>query len=361
MDWFEQVEAFFQRLSNRRRPAVLASGRGPFFVGPYPVINDAAAYGVRIEPAAVSAGELYWQAVRVHHLTPDENGGRHHLFMDMLEPQAGSEPVGTRLFGARLRVTWGDQEEIVVVEKPLGEPGANLPLWKWQVCAVQALGLPGQELPSDRVLGIHSAHPDEGPGNTLFHHSFSVTFCRVRAPAVPSAGSVLAGTVRGGNGRTLLLCKDDGEVGRQVLSADETYRFAGLGAGAYQLILAGTAVTSEVVMLDGQNAVTINLVAPPAHKLLTHYVLFGPAELPATQVYLWLAQDYLRTFKLTFGFSLTEASAASQVTIIAPPTAISLETEAQLAAGGAATQRIAGSVAEVAAALAARLAAGQSA
>jgi hypothetical protein len=132
-------------------------------------VNQAGAYGVAVVRADVPAGETYWRLVRVRHLTPDENQGRHHIFLDALDE------AGARAFGAQARVTWPGGEQTITVDKPLGEPGANFPMWKWQICAVGMLGLP-----SDRVENLHTAHPDEPPGlgNTLFHHSFEVIYQR---------------------------------------------------------------------------------------------------------------------------------------------------------------------------------------
>jgi hypothetical protein len=145
-------------------------------------INDAEAYGVRIVPCQVAPGTSYWRVIRVHHLTPAENAGKHHLFLDALDPQ------GNRLFGTRLLVRWEGGSREVVIDKPLPEPGANEPLWKWQVVSVEALGMP-----SDRVENLHTGHPDEGPGNTLFHHSFAVTFQQaVAAAPQPSPGAALS-------------------------------------------------------------------------------------------------------------------------------------------------------------------------
>ena len=39
-------------------------------------VNDAAAYGVSIEEAKPTSGQLYWKVQRVHHLTADENNFR---------------------------------------------------------------------------------------------------------------------------------------------------------------------------------------------------------------------------------------------------------------------------------------------
>lgn len=140
-------------------------------------IDDAGTYGVRVAPADVPEGATYWRAVRVHHLTPEENRGRHHIFLDALGE------AGNRMAGAQARVSWPGGEQVVTVDKPVGEPGANFPLWKWQVASVEMLGLP-----SDRVENLHTGHPDEPPGldNTLFHHSFAVDFQRtVKTAAGP--------------------------------------------------------------------------------------------------------------------------------------------------------------------------------
>jgi hypothetical protein len=401
--------------------------------GPQEVVNDALGYGVNIVPATVSPGGWYWQAVRVHHLTPEENGGNHHIYLDVLDP---SGPTGQRVFGAQVKVAWDDSEQVVTIDKPLNEPGGNFPMWKWQVCAVQALGLPDEQLPSDRVTGLQSGHPDEAPGNTLFHHSFSVTFLKVRAADVVYHDSVIYGAIRGaagriaallcgteaaarqpigsdcsfrfadlaageyvvavegtslrsaltgvdgrsqarldlelvltesaitgrvrnGAGRTLRLLRDGAEAATTVVGSDETYCFGGLGAGVYRVAVADTQALSEALTLDGTNTATADLVAPAAGKVLAHYVLFGPAGHPTTKANLLLAQDYLLAFGPTFGFSPREAAGAGMVTIVGGAEAISAEVEAGLAAAAAAVQRIAGAPAEIAAALADRVASGR--
>jgi len=404
-------------------------------LAPQEVVNDAASYGVQIQPANAKPGALYWQAVRIHHLTPQENGGNHHIYLDVLDPALGGAPGG-RVEGARLRVTWDGGEQIVTVDKPASEPGTNFPMWKWQVCAVECLGLAEQELPSDRVTGMHTGHPDEATGNTLFHHSFHVTYLKVQAAeqvytdsviygvihngsgqtallllgeqevarktlgvdetfrfAELGAGeyviavegtdfrsaptrvngrdqvqlnltltlreSTISGRVTNGAGKTVVLLKETVEVATQVVAADETYRFTGLEAGTYRVVIAGTQVTSEPLNLTGANAATVDLVAPAPGKSITHYVLFGPSDRPRTRANLVLAHDFVLAFTPVFGFNAEEAGAASSVTIIGSPEEVSADTEKRLVDGGATVQRIAGTAGEVAAALAARIKVGR--
>ena len=439
MGVFQRIRSWLQNSSERQ----VESGSPELSpqvasVAPRDAVNDAQGYGVTIVPATVAAGAWYWQAVRVHHLMPEENSGKHHIFLDLLDPATAPNPgsLGGQVYGARARITWDGGEQTVTIDKPLNEPGANCPMWKWQVCDVVALGLPTEELPSDRVIGMHTGHPDEAPGNTLFHHSFSVTFLKVRKPdqvytdsgiygvihnaagrtaqllraetvvssqvvagdetfrftdlgageylvavggtqlrstpvrvngqdqayldlTLVLAESTISGRVRNGVGRTLWLTRSGTQVTTQAVGVDEAYRFAELVAGIYRVAVAGTQVTSAPITLTGMDAATVDLIVPVATPALTHYVLFGPTDRPSSWAYLLLAQDYLLAFEPAFGSHPGEAESASMVTILAGPDAVSTDVENRLAAAGKLVQRIAGSVTEVAAALAARVSAGR--
>lgn len=139
--------------------------------------TNAQNYGIEIEPADVDNGDRYWGAVEVRHLTPEENQSRNVLILDLLDQS------GDRVFGGRLRVTAGDETREVTVEQPPDKPGPTLSLERDKRYSVQALGLPGESLKSETVVGIRTDHPDEAPGNELFHHSFAVTFQRATAGA----------------------------------------------------------------------------------------------------------------------------------------------------------------------------------
>jgi hypothetical protein len=159
---------------------------------PLEAINDASAYGVWIEPAIVMPGDWYWRAGRVHHLTPAENRGRHHIYVDVLQPEPSSRGEAARrpdrtparrVLGARVAIDWGDDAGLVVIDRHTGRQGAEYPLWRGQVCSVRALGVAGAELPSDCVGGVCPTHPEEGPGNECDRHSFAIIFYKAQAPA----------------------------------------------------------------------------------------------------------------------------------------------------------------------------------
>ncbi len=292
------------------------------------VINDAEAYGVEIIPAAVEPGQVYWKVIRVHHLTPEENNGRHHIFIDAVDEE------GRRLYGSLFTVAWDGGSDTVSIEKEPPEPGANFPMWKWQVCSVEGMGAP-----SDRVINLHTAHPDEGPGNTLFHHSFAITYLQTVAEEVETpAFSILRGRVPGGGGHTLALIDENQVVQTQVVGADEQYRFANLPAGAYIVRDSSDLRAAGPVFLDGRDEAVLNLPAPlPDDRIFSRYILFADPALPETQLYLSLLADYLTQNRIPYGFQMDDAAQAQRVSLVGDHPQ---ETEAALVEAGCEVTRL---------------------
>lgn len=133
--------------------------------------NDAAAhYGVAVAAAAAVEGETIYRCIGVHHLTGEENGGNHHVFIDVLDQD------GNRLRSERIAWTWHGRQpdepaRPVNIDKPDSEPGANIGLDMSQVVSVWV-----DNAISDVVANLHTSHADEDPGNTIGHHSFYVVF-----------------------------------------------------------------------------------------------------------------------------------------------------------------------------------------
>ena len=147
-----------------------------------PVYNDAGKYSVDIkflpDIEKPEGAKQYWHVVGVHHLTGAENMGNHHIYCDVLDEN------GKRINGARLTLVQGAALPVfAVVDKPASEAGTNFPLWKADRATVAVVWPDSAALPSEQVIGLSSAHPDEEVGNTLFHHSFYVVFQRTAIPA----------------------------------------------------------------------------------------------------------------------------------------------------------------------------------
>ncbi|RIK37915.1 MAG: hypothetical protein DCC55_22795 [Chloroflexi bacterium] len=153
-----------------------------------PTGNQAADYGARIQEADAPPGATYWKIVGVRHLSPDENRGKHNIYIDAID-EAGQRVRNPDL---RIAYTWeGRRDDEPApprpLDKPDNEPAGNLDVYKGQVVTAW---LQGDGLPSDRVAGLHTDHDDEpasdgGNGNTRFHHSFHVLFQRAQKAAVP--------------------------------------------------------------------------------------------------------------------------------------------------------------------------------
>ena len=137
-------------------------------------LTDAEKYGITITPViGLKNGETYYKCTKIYHYKPNENGdwpGNHHLYLDVLDEN------NKRIYNAKLKVTWPGDEVTVIIDKPENEPGANLPLWKGQVVSVKV----DNNYKSEVVNNIHTAHPDEGGSNNLYHHSFLVVFQRAK-------------------------------------------------------------------------------------------------------------------------------------------------------------------------------------
>jgi len=273
-------------------------------------VNDATSYGVRIIAAEVAHGATYWKVIRVHHLTPEENQGRHHIFIDALDEE------GLRLYGAKALIEWDGGSETLVIDKPASEPGTNLPMWKWQICTASML-----DLPSDRVENLRTDHPDEAPGNTLFHHSFEIIFQRAVAAesTEPSNGS-LSGTVPAGAGHTIVLLRDGEQVATTTVDNDEHYAFNHLLAGEYLCRDEDDGREAGPVSVDGEHETLLDFGEAPAPRPIEHYVLFATADEQLAAFRMSLIADYLAENTLSFGLSISDAGQAREVTVVGEAT-----------------------------------------
>lgn len=162
---------------NRSHPAL----RAPV------TVNQAEGYNVHLAPAAVTAGQRYWHVTSVRHLSPEENRGRHNVFVDALDEN------GQRCRVPTLRIGWSwegrrpdEQAPPKPLDKPDNEPAGNVDLYAGQHLEAW---IEGDGLSSDHVVNLHTDHPDEpGPSGQLWnsrgHHSFHVIFQRTRKTPV---------------------------------------------------------------------------------------------------------------------------------------------------------------------------------
>ncbi len=142
--------------------------------------NLAAAYGVTFQTAPETVAA--WRVEVVRHLSPLENRSKRNLYVDVVDE------YGRRVFDNRLRIAWltyaddkiADLTPLDKSDSPIEMGDGNVDLYTSQTLTAW---ITGDGLASDRVVGIHTRHPDEPlPSGEIFnsygHHSFHVRFKR---------------------------------------------------------------------------------------------------------------------------------------------------------------------------------------
>ncbi len=372
--------------------------------------NQAEHYGVSIESMLPQNAERYWRVRRVRHLAPEENQGRHHLFIRVLFAEDGVEE-------APIMIEWENGQQELVYSKDQRDPYQTIAMFTWQTCRVSML-----DAPSEAVNGLTANHPDElkedgsRSGNTLFHHSFEIEFEEV---IVQSQHSQIFGHVTNGTDLLLQLLSDGNVLGEGAIPNSGDFRFNSVPPGSYVVQVAdpetGEVLSqSRVLNLDGTNTAEVNLevveseppvvptpdpivapveptissveaVAPPVQsvpetpvpttaetpppeppskddqvepgtpvpdvaplaKSIEHYVLFGPRDHFATRVYLPLLLNQLMEANVTFGFNPEEAVHARRVTILASPDVLPQTLDQTLQQHGIVVQRVHGDLEQI--------------
>lgn len=121
-------------------------------------------------------GDVCWKAMTVHKLTPDENRGKHHVYIVLLNDSY--EFIYTVAFETKIGYSWegmreDEQPNPITPDKRYPEPIANIPMYKGQKLNVW---IQDHDFSSDVVSGLTVDLPDESEGNTYGHHSFLVVF-----------------------------------------------------------------------------------------------------------------------------------------------------------------------------------------
>lgn len=224
-------------------------------------VNLASHYGVAIDSMLPQGAGRYWKVRQVRHLSPEENQGRHHIFVQAhFHPDSPSDEV---LF----LVEWEDGSQEYKLRRRRRESIGHVAMFTWQVCNVQMLGAP-----SEVVSGLTANHPDElledgtRSGNTLFHHSFQIEFEEV---IEETEESIIHGLVSNGVGLTLRLVADNEILGEGTIPRSGSYRFKSIPAGDCVLQIidpdsGDLVVESQIVELDGSNEIELDLDVPEA-------------------------------------------------------------------------------------------------
>lgn len=138
---------------------------------------DAEKYGIEVvRPTDMKDGDYFWKLIDIEHVPVGENGGRHHVFVDVYGLN------GEELRGSNdAKVFWGwdgqksfEESPPIPLDKQAPEPMANIPMNWGQAIFVSVTSKDGYW--REIVRNLHTAHPDEGDDVKTGHHSFRVKF-----------------------------------------------------------------------------------------------------------------------------------------------------------------------------------------
>ncbi len=174
-----------------------------------------------------------------------------------------------------------------------------------------------------------------------------VTF---RQEEVDFADSAIYGKVKGGANQAVVLERDQTEVARMEIGADDSYRFSGLEAGSYRVTVPTLGLWGETVTLDGSNEVHVDLAGSSSSgtdggsqaKPIAHYLLFGDPSAPGSATRYAIALPHVLRLGVTFGYHVDDAVQAKRVTIIGGTEAVSVEAETELREAGCTVERLPG-------------------
>ena len=123
--------------------------------------------GVGLQPANVAPGQPYWRLIEARWADEQESGGRHHIFVNVLDE------AGNRIIGQPVRVSWRDGFVIGRTEdKPPTEFSYNFQMY----AAGNSYDVSIEGLPSDKVTGMGLG--DIQRRTWKIHTSYFLTFQR---------------------------------------------------------------------------------------------------------------------------------------------------------------------------------------
>jgi hypothetical protein len=123
------------------------------------------ALGVRLEPAGVVPGQVYWRLVEARWSDEAQSGGKHSIFVEVLNAQ------DARAVGQPVLVKWADgQVALTVEDRPPPDWGVDFGMYNCLGSYTVSVG----GAPSDRVAGLGLGTAD-APDFTI-HTSFYLIF-----------------------------------------------------------------------------------------------------------------------------------------------------------------------------------------
>lgn len=133
---------------------------------------------------SLAAGE-YFKLVVAHAMTGEENGGNHHVYVDVIESDGDiiQNPISLSVWWDWAGRQPSEAHDRKLFDKPAPEPGTNIPLWPGQDVSCW---IAGSQTSSDMVRGLSSWVGTTSPDgkNRPGHYSYYLVF-QASYPALP--------------------------------------------------------------------------------------------------------------------------------------------------------------------------------
>ena len=142
-----------------------------------------------IAPNGLKDGEWYIAVIGLFHLTGQQNGNNHHLFIDLIDLDGNriyNHTPALHLFYEWEGMRDAEQPRPVQIDKPGTEPGANISMHWGQVLR----GFHINNIATEQFRGVHIRYENDGPGNDRGHHSHYIVLqkrqWKVTTPPTPT-------------------------------------------------------------------------------------------------------------------------------------------------------------------------------
>ena len=142
------------------------------YLDPLHKTNNPAMSDSHVQSVVSSQSEDVWRCVLIYKLTEEENGGNHHVYIDLIDQNGARLAANPDLW---IRYGWDGMKldetpPFSPCEKQVGEPVANVEIASiGQVTWVEVVGY---GLLSDRVVGMSSAPTGHGSWYVVFPLGF---------------------------------------------------------------------------------------------------------------------------------------------------------------------------------------------
>ena len=233
----------------------------PGLAGTYGIITEKGAVDVTVSPdrptvkqdiTEPAPTQYRYVVIEKRLLPPEETGNREAFYGRVLDPD------GNGLNGIELEMRWVDAPEGTRFPRVRSGTDPFKPSGYYEFIHTKGtfmIQVVQGDYESDVADGLETARV---PGREGERITYEVNFQLAQVGGSPRS-SVIRGRVPGGRaGQTVILWKDGAKFEESALDTNRSFQFTQLGAGVYDVELAGIGLIATEIELDGQQHITLD-------------------------------------------------------------------------------------------------------